>query len=88
LTDCIIATAELVEAEGRALRRSSLRVCMVCGVAGLALALAAAGLGILLWSFYEALPARIGTPAAGVLTGLLALLIAGLCGWLARVISR
>jgi hypothetical protein len=59
-------------------------VCVVL----LAATLAAAGIGLILWSFFGAIESTIGVDSAAALTGLLALASAGFCAWLAQRISR
>jgi len=64
------------------------RFAWACGWVLLAIVFAASGAGLLLWSLYQALANAFGGPAAGAITGLLALLGAGVCAWIAQRISR
>lgn len=55
---------------------------------GLAATLAAVGLGLCLWAVYGYLAPAVGTPTAGLLTGLLTLIVAGILAWAAARLSR
>jgi hypothetical protein len=51
---------------------------------GLAAALALVGGGLLLWALYVWLQQMLGAAGAGALTGVAAVLIAGILAWTAR----
>jgi hypothetical protein len=53
-----------------------------------ATALAAAGLGLLLWACYQYLETVLSPPATALVTGLATLFAAGVLGWIAHRISR
>ena len=79
---------DLAEAEGRALRRGAVRLGGGVALAVLAAVLAAVALGMLLWSLYM-FAAALSSPIVGALvTGLAALVGAGMLGWIASRLGR
>ena len=84
----MIALADLLEAEGRTLRRSAARLGLGLGMIVLAVAFAAAGLGLCLWAAYQYLATALGQTPAVLLAGVAALVAAGLFLWLARRLTN
>ncbi|MEW5756785.1 MAG: phage holin family protein [Pseudomonadota bacterium] len=88
MTEYIIALMDLLEAEGRELRRTVMRtgIGLVClAVAGL---VAVIGLCFCLWAVYQALAAMVGPATAAMIVGLLMLSLAGLIAWIAMRLAR
>lgn len=77
-----------MEAEARALRRGTLRTGAGLGVIGLAVLFAGAGLGLLLWTLFQGLSGLWGQLLATLVTGVVALLMAGALAWIASRIAR
>jgi hypothetical protein len=88
LVDILIALLDLLEAEGRALRRATTRLWWGLAFIVLAEALAAVGIGLCLWAVYQYVVFPLGPATAALLTGLLALLVAGGVVWLVQRLSR
>lgn len=86
--ELLIATANLMEAEGRTLRRVVLLTGVQLLVLAGALVLALAGLGLFLWAAYLGLAIALGPAAAAVLLGALVFILAGLLTWLTLRLSR
>jgi hypothetical protein len=77
-----------MEAEGRALRRSVVRISHSLSLTVVSILLAAGGAGLMLWSLYQSLAAAVGAALGAFFTGLIALLVAGVVAWLADLIAR
>jgi len=88
MADLIIAIADLVEAEGAALRRAAARLGTGLALIVLAAGLVAVGTGLCLWAAYQYLAAAVGVPLAPLLIGLVALMVSGLFLWAARRLTR
>ncbi len=88
LSDFIIALLDLLEAEGRLLRHSVTRTGAVLALIGVAAALLLGALLLMLWSLYQFLEPRVGTPAAGLFTGLAMLVPAALAAFAAQWLKR
>jgi hypothetical protein len=74
----MVASTDLLEAEGRAFKRQLGRVAMAAGLAVLALALALAGLGLLLAGLFMLIAQYLGGPGVAALVfGVVAIAIAG-----------
>jgi hypothetical protein len=86
--ELVIALAELIEAEGRALRLSAARLSWGVALIVVATLFAVAGAGLCLWSLHQFVLALAGPGTASLVTGLVTLLIAGLTGWAALRVSR
>lgn len=84
LANMIVAAADLVEAEGRELRRQFLRatVAVAAGIVGLLMTLL--GLGFLMLGLYRLLARELSEPAAAGIFGLVALIIAAGAIWLTQ----
>ena len=86
--ELVIALADLLEAEGRSLRRAAARLggsMVLFAVAGL---LAVAGLCLCLWGIYQYLAVSLGAVSAALLTGIASLAVAGGVLWIGQRISR
>jgi hypothetical protein len=84
----VIAVADLLEAEGRALRRGALRTGMGLACLGVAAVLLVAGICFCLWALFQWLVVVVGMPGAALLVGITFLLIAGGLAWTATRLSR
>lgn len=84
----IIAVADLVEAEGRALRRATGRVGLGLGMIALAVGFAAFGGVLCLWAGYEYMAGLFGQTLAAFLIGVIAIAAAGVCLWAARKLTH
>ncbi len=80
----MIALADLAEAEGRALRRAVISTGYGLGLIGAIVLLIAVGSGLLLWACYQYLSALIGPAATALVTGIAALILAGVLAWIVR----
>lgn len=88
LADFIIALVELLEAEGRALRRGVVRLAQALALGVGALVMAAGGAALLLWAFYQWMTAEVGYPANAAATGVVTLIAAGGMAWIASRLYR
>jgi hypothetical protein len=79
-----VAAANLAEAEGRALRENVVTVAVSVGLVLGATVLGLAGLGYLLWALYRVLLEPVGEPLAALITGVVAVVIAGALLWVAK----
>ena len=84
----IVALADLLEAEGRSLRRATARLglsLVLFAVAGLAVV---AGLCLCLWGLYQYLAFSYGGVTAAVSIGVVSIVVAGGILWIAQRINR
>lgn len=88
VSDLVIAFFDLVEAEGRALRESTMAVGMGLGFVVLAMLIGSIAVGFFLWGIYLLLLTWFSPPATALLLSLVALTIAlivlGVARWLTR----
>jgi hypothetical protein len=88
VADLVIALIELLEAEGRALRRAMLDTGVGLGLIVVASLFALAGLGLCFWSAYLYLVTLLGQPLAALATGVLTLCLSGGLRWAASRLNR
>jgi hypothetical protein len=88
LARMMIATVDLVEAEGRSLRRGIVRLGVAAALGVIALLVAGFGVVFVLLGVYRALASVMPEPAAAVVFGALALVGAGGMTWWARSVLR
>jgi hypothetical protein len=88
VADFLIAVANLIEAEGRALRRSVMRVAIGCLLLLLGVAFVAAGVGLLTWCVYLLFLEAAGLPLAAFLSGIFVLIAAGILVGVAVLLNR
>jgi len=79
-----VAAVELFEAEGRALRRSLVRLAVALGFGLVLLLLALTGLGFLLYGVFLMLSQLTSPADAAVIMGLAALIFSALGVWIIR----
>lgn len=79
---------ELLEAEGRALRRQAARLAGAVAAIALTAVLGVGGAALCLWGLYQHLAGAIGPANGALLTGLGTFLVAGAGLWLAVRLSR
>lgn len=84
LANLVIAAADLVEAEGRTLRRQMVRLATAATMILVAALLALLGLGFLLYGLFWLLAEQMSSPAAAACFGIAALAAAGGIAWSAR----
>ena len=84
----MIALADLLEAEGRALRHSVVRTAVAVACVGALFVLAWVGLGFLAWAGYEYLLVRSGPITARLVCGLVILFFAGALAWQTKRLIR
>jgi hypothetical protein len=84
LAEVLIAAADLLEAEGRTLRRAFLRTVWGVALIGFAGLLAVAGAALCTWALYQYLALPLAQSTAALLTGLIVLAVAGLLAWIVR----
>lgn len=88
IADFIIAVAELLEAEGRSLRHSVVRLSWgLVFIAGAAL-LGITAFGFVLWGLYQYLAWATDPAAAALLAGAIALALAGMLALATRWLTR
>lgn len=80
----MIAFVDLMEAEGRSLRRAVVRVGFVLVIILLALSLTATGVLLCLWAGYEFLLPLLGQALSALIMGICAMAVAGVCLWIAK----
>lgn len=88
LAELLIALCELIEAEGRALRRSLIRTGAGLGLLVISAVFGLTGLGLCLWSAYLYLDTQLAAPLAALATGALTLLLAAGVLWIALRLGR
>jgi hypothetical protein len=88
VADLVIALVELLEAEGRALRRALLGAGIGLGLVCAATVVGLSGLGLCLWSAYLYLGTLLNPPLAALATGALTLCLCGGLLWLALRLNR
>lgn len=88
IADFIIAVANLIEAEGRTLRRSVMRMALGVLLFVLGLAFLAAGIGLLTWCVYLLFLEAVGLPLAAFLSGIVVLIAAGILVGVAILLNR
>ena len=88
LAELAIALLELLEAEGRALRRSLMRTGAGLGLIVTAVILAVTGFGLCLWSGYLYLGTVLEPPLAALATGGLTLGLSAILLWIAARLGR
>ena len=88
ISDLVIAFLDLLEAEGRQLRRSALDLGLSLGVVVLAMVVGGVAVGFFLWGVYQLLLTWFAPPVTAFLMSLLALVLAlvllGIARWLNR----
>lgn len=84
----IIAVADLLEAEGRALRRGTLRTGAGLACLWAAALLLVAGLGLCLWALYQWLSLVVGSIVGALLIGGILLILSGGLVWTVMRLSR
>lgn len=88
MVELVITLAELVEAEGRALRRAAERLSWAVALIAAAALLTVGGAGFCLWGLYQGIEPIVGAGWAGVITGAATLLFAASLAWIAHRMSR
>lgn len=68
-----VASADLIEAEGRALKRQAGRVLLAFAIATVALVFTLTGLGFVLFGLFAYLARVVGGPGAALIFGVIAL---------------
>jgi len=88
LAELAIALLELLEAEGRALRRSLMRTGAGLGLIVTAVILGVTGFGLCLWSAYLYFATALEPPLAALATGGLTLSVSAILLWFAARLGR
>lgn len=86
LANLVVAAADLMEAEGRSLRRQLTRLGTAATLLIVAALLGMFGIGFLLYGLFWLLAEQMSNPAAAACFGLVALGLAGGIAWTARKI--
>ncbi|MEC9372642.1 MAG: hypothetical protein VYC34_02315 [Planctomycetota bacterium] len=81
ITEIILKTADLVEAEGRLLRVQALRLGLLAAAGFGALLLALAGLAFALFALFTTLAESIGTAQAEAVCAAACLIVSGVTFW-------
>ena len=84
----LIAVANLIEAEGRTLRRSLMRVAIGFLLLLLGVAFLAAGVGLLTWCVCLLFLEAAGLPLAALLSGIFTLIAAGILVGVAILLNK
>ncbi len=82
LAKFITRVADLAEAEGRALRQSTVAVGLAVALALAAAAISVGGLALLAWGIFEAFRVALGFVGAAFISGMFLLACAGALIWL------
>ena len=88
IANMMVATADLVEAEGRALHRQLIRLGTAAALSLGGLLVAMTGLGFLLCGLFLLLSQQMSGPSAAIVFGLSAICLAGGLLWIARGLIR
>ena len=88
LANMMIATAELMEAEGRSLRRHLIRLGTAIALLCVAAFLGLLGIGFLLYGLFWLLAEQMSNPSAAACFGVVAVGLAGGVAWTARRMIR
>ena len=80
----IVASFELVEAEGRVLKQQLLRMAIAIALGIIVTILTITGLAFLIWGLFETLAVRTSTATAAVTFGLIILVTAMVGGYIVR----
>lgn len=88
LANLMVATAELVEAEGRSLRRHLLRLSISAALVMVAALVALFGIGFLLYGLFWLMAEQMSGPATAAIFGMVAVGLAGGIAWIARQMIR
>ena len=88
LSRLIVKLADLVEAEGRALRSGVMHAGLAFSFALAAAAIGVGGVGLVGWSIFTLLRNGIGEPGAAAICGVALLACAGGLIWIIRMMSR
>lgn len=88
LSEFIVRLADLVEAEGRSLRHSTVRVALAIGLVVVATGAASVGLGLLVTAVYLAIANQIGPAPGAAIAGTVSLAAGGVLVWLVRKMAR
>ncbi|MCX5772073.1 MAG: hypothetical protein NTZ09_17620 [Candidatus Hydrogenedentes bacterium] len=88
VADFLIAVANLIEAEGRTLRRSVMRVMMGFLLVLVGVTFLAAGVGLLTWCVYLLFLEAAGPTLAAFLSGIFTLIAAGILVGVAILLNK
>jgi hypothetical protein len=88
LAKFIVRVADLLEAEGRALRESSVMVGLAVAITLVAALVAIGGVGLVAWGLFGALSAGMGPIGAAFICGVVLIASAGGLAWLAIRIGK
>ena len=84
----MVATFELVEAEGRMLRRHLIRLSAAAALAIFAFLLSVVGIAFVMFGLFRALANAMNVPLAAIIFGVVALGLAGGALWSIRKIIK
>jgi hypothetical protein len=84
----ITKVADLIEAEGRALRASSVSVGLAIALALAAALLTVGGLAMIAWGVFEALRSATGFIGAAFVSGILLLVCSGVLVWIVMRLGK
>lgn len=90
LTQYVLAFLEVAEAEGRALRSSTVRMVSAIMMLLVAALLALGGLGLLVWALFLGFARGAGVDPswAAFWTGMITLLASGVIAWIAKLMGK
>lgn len=77
----MIALTDLLEAEGRALKHSTVRTGVALACVGVTAVLIVAGVGLCVWAGYQYLALTLGPIKASLICGAGVLTLAGVVAW-------
>ncbi len=88
LIEVFIALADLLEAEGRALRHATVRTALAVGCVGTLFMFMWVGFGFCAWAGYQYLLVRSDPIIAALVCGLLILFFSGVLTWQVKRLMR
>lgn len=84
----IVKLADLLEAEGRALRAGAVQAGLAFAIALAAAIIAVGGVGLLAWAVFAGLRHAVGAPGAAAICGAALLVCAGVLLWIVRKMGK
>jgi len=88
LSEFIVRLADLVEAEGRSLRHSTIRLALAIALVVVATGAACVGLGLLVMAVYIVIADQIGPAPGAAIAGAVSLAAGGVLVWLGRKMAQ
>lgn len=87
VADFLIAVANLIEAEGRTLRRNAMKVAIGCLLVVISLSFVLCGFALLTWCVFLVALHWVGPALAAFLSGIFALIVGAILVGIARLMT-